>query len=569
MATREDLMQALRAADAAGDAAAATAIAKRLSSASAAPGAGQGSPATAQAQPEDAKPFVRAGGYGAGSAGVNDAVIKSYLGAKQFFGGLSHEEQGVLRAMAEEKAADPEPKMRLAGDIGGNIAMTAVPGSKVAQVLSKTLSAAKYVPQMLVPALTGAAVSGGQGVALTPGEGEGFGEQMSNKAKSGGFDALLGAGIPAVGQVLKKTLTKPFEATKEALDLFRQGINPTLQQAADSKIGRFIGGLTSGVVDVSGRQNKEVLDAMLKKIAPAADLTDMNVPEKVALLRRQFLGDGGTAGEFDNLLAGKKFTMSQPERSAIWAAARGPRGTLPDATTAATGAMGDTGPAMTSSNPVSMGPKTMQQYRELLQDAIDKFPSQDGVVNRQARDNLVKARGRFDDLVRNKSLSAEEQAQLADIDQRYQDFLRYQDAAKSPGFHAKPRAGDVMRSYANMDEGGVGFATAASPMQKDLLEPASRVMGMNPTQDESRSLLSAGKRILKGTLAAGAGAGAAAGNPFALAAVPAYGISLAGQTAGGSRALFGETAIQKMIAENMRKMAPYSYGLGQTLGGEQ
>lgn len=567
MATREQLLEALRAADAAGDTAAATAIATRLQSLQAASSPVAPTPAAPQA-PEG---YTRAGGYGPKMAGVADAAIRGFIGIKDAFGlinpvygayrtasGEKALEDQIIREQEAEFANDPNKYQRMAGNVAANVAAAAVPMSHIAR---GTTALTTMLPRALGVPAAGAAVSGAQGLILNPAEGEDATEQLLNKLKSSGTDALWGAGLASGGAVLKKALTKPFRATEEAIRLFREGINPTLQQAADSRIGRFIGGLTSGAINVRDRQNKEVVDAFLKRVAPNLDTTKMTVPEKVALLKHQFGAD------YDKLFDGKVFKMGQPERSAIWSAARGPKGTHQEAIENATRELGGVGGAMTSTNRVSMQTDRMKYYRDLLQDAINRYNSNNGVVEASTKQNLIKAREAFDTLVRNKALSPDELAQLADIDSRYGDFLRFASAAEKPSFHSKPRVADLLREYSQANP--ADFAVAGNKTQRELLEPAARVMGMTPTQDEARSLISAIKRIGKGAATAGVGAGAAVGNPAALALAPAYGLSLAGQTGPGARVLFGETAMQRALAEAMMKSSPYLLGSGHSLTGEQ
>jgi hypothetical protein len=531
------------------------------------------SPAPTPTQPAKTAPegFERAGGYGPIMAGVADAGVRGYLGVKQLFGGLDEEERAILRMQKEEAAADPNGGQRTVGNIVGNIAATAIPGAKAAGAVARGVSMLPKALQFLAPVAAGAATSGAQGLVLNPGDSEesDFGSQMAEKAKMAGTDAMFGGALAGGGQILKKALTGMFRPTAEARRLMDENIvTPTLQQGAESRIGRFIGGLTSGAIDVSKRQNEEALDAYLKQVAPHLDLTDMNVPEKVALLRQNFLGDAATGakGEYDQLFDGKKFSLTQPKRAAIWDAARGKKGTQPQATQMATQAMGGTGTAMTSSNTVTLGAAKLREYRDLIQDAIDGMTGPD-TMSAQAKKSLIAAKSKFDELVRDPSLTAAEKQTLAEIDQRYSDFLRYQEAAKSSGFHVKPKLKDVSAKLSQMDpSGGTNFAQGtASPIQRDIVEPALRVMGEEPKQDMARTLLVNAKRAA----ALGSGAAAVAGNPFGMIAAPGYAVSLAGQTKRGARMLFGQEEWQKALAQAINEVAPYLAGSGQTLSGEQ
>jgi len=524
-------------------------------------------------------PFERAGGLGSISAGVADAAIRAKIGLSQFgeavmpqyralrqATGASAEEQAVLREQEAEYEADPEKLQRLGGNVGANVLATALPGAAVARGATKAASAIPRALSWLRGPTAFAATSGVQGLALNPGKGETLPEQFSSKAGSAGEDAMWGAGIGATGGVLKRALTQWFKPSAEATNLFRQGVNPTLQQGTDSRVARFIGGLTSGAVDVKHRQNREVIDALLKRIAPDVDTKEMNIPEKVAILQQRFTGPGG---EFEQVLGGKNFPVTNAARSELWREARGPRGTQPAATEMATEAMSRTGTALNAMNSVSrMGMAKMQEYQRLLDDAVASFNPKGGELSAQAHKNLARARTRFDEMIRDPALSVAEREQLRDVESRFSDFLKFRAAADKPAFHTDPSVAAVTREYK-----GPGFATAENATQRELLEPANRVMGLTPTQEEARTAVMAARRTMlplaKMAGATAAGGAAVAGNPIGMALAPFYGLSFAGQTAKGAKFMFGETAAQRALAEQIRKAAPYlGYGAGQSFTGE-
>lgn len=382
--------------------------------------------------------------------------------------------------------------------------------------------------------------------------------------KQAGVDAATGGILSGALSALRKGTTGMFTPSKEAVDLMNQGVNPTLQQGADSWIGKFIGGLTSGVVDTNKRQNAEIIDALLKRIAPGLDLKNATVPEKVGMLKSHF-NDAG--GEFEKLLGGKTFTLTNQARDAVWQAARGGKGQQPEAIQGAMGAMSHTGSAMQSQNPVNMKSGKLKEYQDLLQDAVGKFDPSTGVISKQAHQALTAAKTKFDQLVRDPKLSAEERSALAAVEERYGDFLRFASAAERAPFHANPSVREINNSYARMATGDE-FATGASNTQRELLEPATRVMGLAPSQEQSRQLVTALKRVGKGAAAGAAGAGAVAGNPLATAVAPVYGVSLLGQTAPGARFLFGQGDKQKYMAELLRGLQDRTAGAGQVFQGD-
>lgn len=521
-----------------------------------------GSQAPAQAPPEGQKPFARAGGVqglhprlDALRAGVAQAAIKGAMGIKQFFGGLSDEDKAVLREVNAEDLADPNGGFRLGGEILGNVAATAVPGAGLAKAMQGS-RLVKATGKLAAP-LTAAGTSAVTEAVVAPGEGDTVGEQMASKGEKAAQAAAAGGALQTAGSVFRKTLTKPFSSTAEAKSLLDQGIVPTLQQGADSKTGRFVGGLTSGAFDVRTRQNEEVLRAFIARVAPGLDTKNMSTSEIVGHV------DDLLAKERDGLLGNKTFKLTPTARSEVWKAARGVKGTQPEAQAMALQAMGGTGAAMTARTPIQMRANKLQETRDLIQNALDDF-GKDNVMESQARRSLIAAKNKFDELVRDPALSPDELVALGDVNARYSDALRLFDAAKSPQGQKQIRVSDLMRSYAKMAPGNkMSFAKAEGPVLNEVLEPSARVLGLQPSQDEARSAMVAARRIAAPVAKAAAGTAAAALVPGAAAPLGlAYGVSALGQTRGGARALFGDFAGQKELEELLRGTFPYTANLG-------
>lgn len=459
------------------------------------------------------------------------------------------EEQGVLREMNEDIAADPNPGYRTTGNVAGKVLASAIPLSKVPVATTRMGQLAQ-----------GGALGGATGAALNPGVGETQQEQLISKGKQSAGDAAAGIIGTAALQGLQKTLTGMVKPSIETLRLMKEKVYPTVSQGAESKTGRFLGSLTSGIYDVSRRQNAEVMQAYLKRVAPNLDTDGMTVQEINNHLRTYFQGDlkqgGKQLGEYGEVLAGKKFTLSPKSRTQIWREAAGPKGMQPEAKDMALRAMGGTGSAMTSNNVVRMKSDKLAEYRELMQNAVDDFSNSGGVMEKQARTSLAAARKKFDQLVRDPALSPEELTRLMDIDSRYYDFLRFADAATNPGMHVKPSVNLLQKSYAKLDP--QGFGSGSSQTQRELLDPASRTMGLVPRQDEARAGLAAFKRAVT-PVAKGAG-GAAAVSAFPAIMAPAYGLSMLSQTKQGARFMFGDYAWQKPTAEEINRLMPLIMG---------
>ena len=533
---------------------------------------GQGAPAPAAAPPDTPEaapaPFQRSasgglfgGDAGPVRAGIADSAIKGYMGLKTLAGGLDKQDQDVLHLMEEEHKADPEYWKRTGGEAMGSVAQLAIPGGAVKSMavlpaLAKAIASRSGAATGAIAA--GAGISGLSGLALNPGTGDSWGDQLVDKAKKSVEDSALGGVLSTGGQVLKRAVTKMFTPKPEAQGLFDQGVNPTLQQGGDSWLARTIGGLTSGAARVKQRQDREVLESYVKQyVAPGLDPAGMSLSEINGMARRLINADR------DGIFQGKSFSLSPTDRSAIIRAVAGPRGTPTDVTTEALRSFPTLGDAMQSGNNVPrMGPDRMMEIRQRFQDAIDRHPSGPGStrVSNMAKENLIAAKDKFDQLVRDPKLNADEALRLATNGDQYKYFKRMQEASLTAPSHKNVRAEHLMQQFAEKDinqTGGQSFSELADPALEHLLGPAMRVIGETPTQDMVRSLVTGVKRA-----APVAAAGLAGGGPAALAMAPAYGVSLLGQSAAGSRFLFGQNDWQKAMANHLRDIIPYTAPAG-------
>jgi hypothetical protein len=460
------------------------------------------------------------------------------MGVKQLFGGLGPEDRAVLQQVDAENEQEPNKWTRMGGNLLAQAALTAVPAAKIAGALNKTRALLAMNPA-LAATLSGGATSAATEAVLAPGAGETYGEQMGNKGKEALKAGAIGG---ALGGALS-TLARPFRPTAEAENLMRQGVYPTLSQGADSNVGRFTGGLTSGVLPTAKRQNAEVVDAFVRRVLPNVDTKGMSTSEIAGLM------DDGLKKEYAALLDGKVFRLTPTARKQVWSEARKGAGTEPDVVDETMRRMGDVGNAMRANNNVRLSSQSLRNQLDYIQDQINRVSRDPSTKAGEVKRGLIAAKEAVQNLVRNPGLSPDELAQLKNLDARYSDALRFLDAAEGVGAQQQMKASDLMRGFRNMDpKGGKGFATAEAPTQRELLEPAIRTMGLAPNQDEARALLvSLGRAGLK----TGAGAAATAVAPGL--AAPVYATSLLGQTKAGARGLFGDYAAQRALADQLRR----------------
>lgn len=468
-------------------------------------------------------------------SGINDSMVKMVSGVKQLIGKGGEDDRLVADQIKRERADDPHPNFRTAGDIGMSVASTAVPGSK----LSNALTARGLSNPIANSALTSAI----QSLILNPAEqGADYLETLANKGKDALKSAVAGGLTTGALQGVTRALTGMFRPTPEAEQLMRQGVNPTLQQGAESKVGKFIGALTSGVTKIKDRQGKEVLQAAARRVMPGQAVDDLNPAELAdeAIQRIQ--------RDYNAAYAGKTFTLSAANKTALNNVVNNAR-IRNDSRQMAFESLESVFPQ--TRNTLRMGADKMTEYRQVIQDQIDALPGST-VQERQAKQALIAVKDKFDELVRNPKFNPDEMANLRNIDARNFEAKRLVEAADSVGGQRNMRIEDLMQAYKKLAP-GTQFATEQAPAQAQLLGPALRTIGSEPTQHAARAAMVAGAKIA---------GGAAAAKVAPLVAAPLYGISLAGQTAPGARFLFGQQSWQPSFAEMVRQVQPNFANLG-------
>ena len=464
-------------------------------------------------------------------AGVGDAAISTVLGVKQLFGGLSEDDKLAMRGMKMSEEEDENKFTRGVGNVVGNIAMTAIPGAAAERGVKAAIGTRALLQRALAAGLGGGATE----FVTSVGEGDSYADQMKSKLGNAGVAALTG-GLLHGGM---EKLAKPFQATAEAEKLFRQGVNPTLQQGAEGRVGRFIGGLAAGAVDVAPRQQQEVAEALLKRV------TDGNVSMPRAL-GKEYADAAGhyVQDEYSKVFQGKRFPLAPKVLGKAVAAAGevNPQGQMAREAGMAARKVGNI-----------IGPDDMNKVNR----NVNYQTFRDGYLNRLARaaaeepdqeirKRILDSRDVLIQKLRNPRLSADELARVEGVlDPKWYDVKRMQEATKSVAGEAEGMTiGKLARSY------GSASKMAANSTAEDLVNPALRVIGDIPRQDEARAAKMALNRVLAGSVGAGATLGG-----YGIPAAALYGTSLLGQTAGGAKVLLGQTAKQRRMAELLRRGA--------------
>ena len=506
---------------------------------------------TAQPQASEAPPSPLGSNFENFAAGMGQAVTKAGRGLKRVidplatgletvFGGerLSRA-LGMPTAMESAQQTDAniaEAKLRdapleatkagKAGNIAGNILLTAVPASAMQRGLQGAMGAGRL-------ATAAAAGGAGAGTEFLTSEG-GLADKAKAAAVSGAIGAGMTGGLGAVSQL--------FRPSQDAQKLFAQGVSPTLQEGADSAIGRFVGGLTAGAQRVENRQRGELANALVQRVAPgAASVAGGTGDEALAAAQK------AVSGEYGRLLGGKTYDVTpQALGNALRAAgatnAQGQMGQ--EANRAAKAAANIIGPA-------NLNTATRQiTDEELYKGLLTKFnEAARETTNDEVKRRLLDSRKVLLEQIRDKALSPDDLTALKAIDLKNFDVKRLEEAVSG--------AAGQLRGVSLSKLGqayGKGQMVGNTTMQ-DLVGPALRTIGAADARTESQRQLANALR-LGGAGAAGTAAMAVPGAAPVLGSL--YGISALGQTAGGARALMGQTAAQKKLAELLRS----GYGAG-------
>jgi hypothetical protein len=466
-------------------------------------------------------------------AGVAGGAIKAGYGVKQLFGGLDAEDRAVLAQVKAEEAEETNGFKRGVGNFVADAALTAVPASKFTKGTMLIKALGRGAP------LAAAAVSGAGTEALTGvAEGDTYAEQMQNKGVKAAQAGATGAAFQGVLSGALRTAKGLFKAKPEAQRLFAQGINPTLQQGADTSWGRFVGGLASGSGAVRDRQEQEVANWVLKQA------TEGNVQMPRATGREAVqAADDYIDDAYRTLWKGKRVQLSPTEVSNAQQAAQQLNNRGQNAYEASRAGktvanlFGNTGDTNRSMNASTL----MDKYVNVLSEKIDI--EKDPEIQRR----LMAAKNSLINNVRDKNLTPAEAQRLMEINTRNFDLARMKEATKGASGELEGMSLSKLASAYSKHK------MPTNTTMDDGIGPALRVLGHTPTQDEARAAKVTGQRILGGILTAGGVTAATTGPVIPLGMAGLYGTSLLGQSEKGAKFLMGQTSSQQKLAEFLRK----------------
>lgn len=473
-------------------------------------------------------------GGGAVQAGVADSALKTYFGAKDLVGLRSEQDENILGLMQEEAQNDPEGGKRTFGEGAGTVAQMVLPAGAVgkatkASKLVKTLGKWSAAP-------TSAAVLSGGHQFLQPQEGETYPERLLKRSTDAVEAAGTGAAFQTGLQLAAKPFTGLFRPTHEAVKLMDQNVVPSLQQGADSRTGRLVGGLTAGSFDTKNRIRQEIGDAVEKRITGGVQQHTGGTGAEILDSSKGYVN-----GLYDKFWNGKRLQLSPAARKALAAKVSQVRKDGAGGVEAgqANAIIANRFPEFDKNMSLSHNTFRNEYRGPLTNDAFE--------AKGQVRDRLLGARELLDKMVTGKNLTKAEQATLKEINLKQFDVSRLEDAVRGADLGTEGlNVNRLNAAYQNMRKQGEAMGSTTLP---ELIEPASRLFNKAPRQHESRAFRAAITQMAFPTAVTAATMGA---GPAAMVGGVPIALSLLGQTPWGAKALFGQYGAQKKLAEMLR-----------------
>lgn len=589
--TREQLMEILRRADAAGDSAAAGAAAKRLRGLSAAPQVASsatpspfsaefdtGAPAEAEvpkdpnAFPRNITPTLDEGIRDVGNvadraiAGIGTTLTIPIQSIKQLLGmgkggkitvpdfpgirQLTQDYNRTVDATSTEVAdiqanrALTESPAGMVGNIGGNVMALGVPvgkamegGAALASILPKTLGLRRAAQAAVVPA-----VSATEAGLLAPVIGE---ETREGNAVKG---ALLSKTLQLLGSGAGRMLTGAARPTEDAKKLMAQGIQPTVRQGSEGVGGSAIG-LAQGVAEAmplgfgasvrkgGERFEREMLDVAGQRVHPNTPLVGDPVKRGSYMedLRKEF------DAAYASVLSDKVIPVSALLKSTSLTKGAAE---LVKIDPAKAGGFARELHTIMPRNPGSMSGETWKELQRKVRENIRSYSRTDGYE----AEALADAWRRVDEQLiktRNKSMSKADAARLDQIDAKYGPAEVLKEAvtidSTSPGRDLVAAVERMTPRQLKLEEKG---------WLQDITQPAKSML----SSDAARDTLA--QRAGFGAAGIGLG-GTALFSTTALALAPlVLGLGKAASTREGAKFLMGGHQWQPEMADALRKYIP-------------
>lgn len=498
---------------------------------------------------QDVAKLRNQGAIGRAGTGARATLQNAAYGIKDIFTDLSPEEQRTVAANKQFLDEDTAGKV---GGFAADVASFALPGGLAAKGITKGLTMLPRAAQLAAGVGANAAVDAGLSAAYATGD-------KSDAAVSGAIGSLGGQ---AAGKVLSKTLGGLVTPSADAAALMRQGVQPTIGQAADQAtfMGRairkgeemaesypLVGGIVRNARDRAGKEFSQV--AFDRAVAPGGVKQAVS-REGVDELGKQFTKAYGVLDQFTfkpdrqfeqdvlTIVNNPNFRASRDTIDGVMQFFKN------NYTNKFQAGPGDV---------AFLSGKGFKDFDSEIGRRIRDLAGQQGQEALAERRILTAIEGALQQY-RDRNLPPEVVEQLTDTDRAYAAWKRIARASKySPDGEVTPA--QLTRAVKAMSKGdSYGRGTA---FMQDLTDPAAILRNTTPNS---------------GTADRAAAMGLAAATLYNPAAIGPYAAGAAGlglgYTRAGQKFLLGGYGRQKAIEEALRRRNAYFGDVGAAIIGE-
>jgi hypothetical protein len=401
-----------------------------------------------------------------------------------------------------------------AGEIGGQIALTAAPAARV----FKAVAGAN--PALWRGLAAGASAGAAPAAVLTPGG-------LAERGEAAAYDAAGGMAGEAGGRVLKRAMTGLVTPSQSARELMAQGIQPTVGQGAASSAIHAAEDLTAGLPLGIGQmvrsgqkraigefQGNVFADALggddaLKQFAKLSPRTQVEWIDNVLKPR------------YDQLLDGMPPVHVSPELRA--GLSRSMDRMPVDVRTEYNRIMTDY-----LANPEPLTGRRLKDLTTELGELTGDLLDSGSAMEKRAARVIGEQRGKLKELM---------PPEMQGVDDLYSKFLRMKEASYRT---LKPEEGITPAAYQQaVKQTSLGDSFARGEATGQALSDPAQILKTSPNSGMSM-------------LASGGAAGLAHLTGLNIPAIVAAAMSALGSTRTGAQVAFGNTNVQKTMAELLR-----------------
>lgn len=468
------------------------------------------------------------------------------------FGSAPKQAEQSIRQLAGQDVPEGEIKdwrmvadtpVGMAGNLGGNVAMLAIPGAKAESALNTAVRAAGPLRRTL----TAMGLAGAENAALNP----------VLEGESRAMNAAIGAGAGAAAAAASRVLGGLVTPSPEAQQLMAKGIQPTVGQGGSGVLGKALGyggeeflhalPIVGQIAERGqNRAAREAVDVAARRASPysATALPDATVG------RGQYFTDLDKQFDmaYDTLLKGKTIPVNRLFHAGIRADVdRIMQGASPEARRELEKNLAQFVPSTV------VGRVKGETWKE-VQGQIRRLRAEEGTgVGLGDRDAklLSQAYKAVDDKlkgIRDQALTKDEVAQLEAVDTAWSHAATLRKAASYPNQGDK---GISMENFIRAVEARTPDAMKikGTGRYQDITEPGRTVFGKKWGQDALERRLGniASTLVLGGSVVGGA--------PGMSAIAPLLAVGALGTTRPGAKVIMGNTDFQRRAASLLRNKA--------------